>query len=74
MENGEIGFRTKVIAAVDELISDERIKQAFDLSDQEMDSLRKVRVTDVGFDVSPNFQSLGWGENDSGFLTIDLSD
>jgi len=60
--------------AIDDLISNNNTMQVFDLNSHEISELMRVKVTDTGFDVSPNFQSLGWGENESDVLAINLSD
>ncbi len=64
----------ELVAAVNELIKDDRVKKTFGLSGEQIHELMKVKVTSTGFDVNPNFQSSGWGENESDSLVVNLSD
>lgn len=70
----EVEGSNEIRAAVNDLIANPQVREVFDLTEPEMKALMNVRVTDTGLDVSPNFQSIGWGENDSDSLTVNLSD
>lgn len=72
--SNEVFSEGELIAAVEEIQKDERIRSTFDLSDEHIKRLLRVKVTDTGFDISPNFQSSGWGENHSDSLQVNMSD
>lgn len=74
MQSPETFFEQELIAAVEEITKDPRTIDVFDLPLGTVKDLLKVKVSDVGFDLSPNFQSAGWGENDTEGLIVNLSD
>lgn len=74
MQNETVISDQELVATVDDLLKDKETLQTFDLPVETVRDLLKVRVTKTGFDISPNFQSAGWGENDTEALAVNLSD
>ena len=74
MTHNELTSEQELSAAIEELIKDERTIKAFDLPPEMMKELFKVKLGGKGFSISPNFKSIGWGENDTDALMIELSD
>ena len=61
--------------AVAEIAQDVDQQKLFKMTASEIEAyLSMVEVTDTGFDISPNFQSPGWGENNDASPDINKSD
>jgi hypothetical protein len=60
---------------IDKLAADPDEQRFFSMNEKQMRRyLGFVRVTDEGFDMNPNFQSPGWGENADMYPAINTSD
>lgn len=73
--NRESKQRSELTAAIEKIATDRGQQVFFKMTEHEIrDWLHLVVISDAGFDVSPNFQSPGWGENHSRFPVINVSD
>lgn len=63
-----------VIEAIQEISSDVEIQHMFKMTQEQLEYyLKLVEITDTGIDLSPNFQSPGWGENIDQYPDVNLS-
>lgn len=66
---------TRLLNAITTIATDPDQQKLFKMTEEEIRGfLANVEITDTGFDISPNFQSPGWGENHDESPDINLSD